>query len=67
MVDLTTLKTIAKVETGESPDAMAYEPKSGEVYIFNHRGNSATVIEAKSAKVVTTIELGGSPEFGSGG
>jgi YVTN family beta-propeller protein len=64
VVDLATLKTTAKVETGESPDAMAYEPKSGEVYIFNHRGNSATVIDAKSAKVVTTIELGGSPEFG---
>ena len=64
VVDLTTLKTITKVDTGESPDAMAYEPKSGEVYIFNHRGNSVTVIDAKSAKVVSTIELGGSPEFG---
>jgi len=64
VVDLATLKTTAKVDTGESPDAMAYEPKSGELYIFNHRGNSVTVIEAKSAKVVTTIELGGSPEFG---
>ena len=63
VVDLATLKTITKVDTGESPDAMAYEPKSGEVYIFNHRGNSVTVIEAKSAKVETTIELGGSPEF----
>ena len=64
VVDLTTLKTIAKVDTGESPDAIAYEPKRGEVYIFNHRGNSVTVIEAKSAKVVATIALGGSPEFG---
>ena len=58
VVDLTTLKTITKVETGESPDAMAYVPKSGWVYIFNHRGNSVTVIDAKSAKVVSTIELG---------
>ena len=64
VVDLATLKTIAKVDTGESPDAIAYEPKRGEVYVFNHRGNSVTVIEAKSAKVVTTIALGGSPEFG---
>jgi YVTN family beta-propeller protein len=63
VVDLTTLKTIAKVDTGESPDAIVYEPKSGEVYVFNHRGKSVTVIEAKSAKVVRTIELGGSPEF----
>ena len=64
VVDLTTLKTIAKVDTGESPDAIAYEPKRGEVYIFNHRGNSVTVIDAKNAKVVATIALGGSPEFG---
>ena len=27
VVDLTTLKTIAKVDTGESPDAIVYEPK----------------------------------------
>jgi YVTN family beta-propeller protein len=64
VVDLTTLKTIAKVDTGENPDAIAYEPKSREIYVFNHRGNSVTVIEAKSAKAVTTIALDGNPEFG---
>src|SRR4029077_3170305 len=63
VVDLTTLKTISKIETGESPDAIVYEPRRGEVYIFNHKGNSATVIDAKEAKVVATIPLGGSPEF----
>ncbi len=63
IVDLTTLKTVAKINTGESPDAIVYEPKKSEVYIFNHRGNSVTVIEPKSAKVVTTIALGGMPEF----
>jgi len=65
VVDLTTLKTISKVDTGDSPDAIVYEPKRGEVYVFNHRGNSVTVIDAKSANVVSTIELGGSPEFGA--
>ncbi|MEY2482935.1 MAG: hypothetical protein QOK24_1463 [Verrucomicrobiota bacterium] len=63
VVDLTTLKTIEKVDTGKNPDAIAYEPTKGEVYIFNHSGTSVTVIEAKSAKVVSTIELGGTPEF----
>jgi YVTN family beta-propeller protein len=63
VVDLTTLKTIAKLETGESPDAIAYELKRGEVYVFNHRGNSVTVIEAKNATLVATIALGGTPEF----
>jgi YVTN family beta-propeller protein len=63
VVDLKTLETIEKLDVGENPDAVAYEPKRGEVYVFNHSGNSATVIDAKSAKVVATIPLGGSPEF----
>jgi len=64
VVDLATLKTISKIDTGENPDAITYDAKRGEVYVFNHTGNSATVIDAKTAKVVATISLGGSPEFG---
>jgi len=63
VVDLTTLKTISKIDAGESPDAVVYEPRHREVYIFNHRGNSVTVIDAKTQKVVATIPLDGSPEF----
>lgn len=63
VVDLTSLKTLSKIETGQNPDAIAYEAERGEVYVFNHTGNSATVIDAKHAKVVATIPLGGSPEF----
>jgi YVTN family beta-propeller protein len=64
VVDLATLKTISKIDTGDGPDAFAYAAKRGELYIFNHKGNSATVIDAKNAKVVATIQLGGEPEFG---
>src|ERR1700726_1073057 len=35
VVDLTTLKTISKIDTGESPDALVYDSKPGEVYILN--------------------------------
>src|SRR5438046_9293251 len=62
-VDLKTLRTISKIETGANPDALVYEPVRGEVYFFNHSGNSATVINAKTASVVSTIALGGSAEF----
>src|SRR3954464_1809196 len=65
VVDLKTLKTISKIDTGENPDAFAYDGKRGEVYLFNHSGGSATVIDAKNAKVVATIQLGGEPEFGA--
>src|SRR4029077_7025712 len=61
-VDLKTLKTLSKVETGENPDAILYEPSREEVYAFNGRGQSATVIDAKTAKVITTVPLPGKPE-----
>jgi YVTN family beta-propeller protein len=63
IVDLKTLRTISKVETGENPDAVLYEAAREEVYAFNGKGQSATIIDAKSAKVVATIPLGGKPEF----
>jgi YVTN family beta-propeller protein len=63
VVDLTTLKTISKIDTGSNPDAVVYEPRHSEVYVFNHTGNSVTVINAKSATVSTTIQLEGTPEF----
>ena len=63
VVDLKTFKTIAKVETGENPDAILYDSTRPEVYAFNGRGKSATVINAKSNNVVSTVPLSGKPEF----
>jgi YVTN family beta-propeller protein len=63
VVDLTTLKTISKIDTGQNPDAIAYEPRHHGVYVFNHTGNSATVIDARESNVVATIPLPGNPEF----
>ena len=63
VVDLTTLKTTSKIDTGSNPDAVVYEPRHGEVYVFNHTGNSVTVINAKAASVSATIQLEGTPEF----
>ena len=63
IVDLKTLKTIQKVDTGENPDAILYEPSRHEVYTMNGRGKSATVFDAQSGKVVATIPLEGKPEF----
>src|SRR5256885_1744732 len=55
VVDLTTLKTISKIDTGQNPDAIVYASKRGEVYVFNHSANSVTVIDAKTQKAVATI------------
>ena len=63
IVDLKTLQILSKVDTGQNPDSMLYEPGQQEAYMFNGRGQSATVIDAKAGKVVATIPLDGKPEF----
>lgn len=65
MVELDSLKVLSKVETGQNPDCIIYNPGQQEVYAFNGRSDSATVIDAKSGNVVATIKLDGKPEFGA--
>jgi hypothetical protein len=64
IVDLKTLQTISRVETGANPDAILYEPKQKEIYALNHTGHSATVINAATGTVVATIPLAGDAESG---
>lgn len=65
IIDLTNLKLIKKVPTGPNPDAILYEPKSAQVWVFNGRGQSATVYDAKTGDVVgPEIKLDGKPETG---
>jgi YVTN family beta-propeller protein len=63
IVDLTTLKTVAKVDTGKDPDCIVYASGPHEVYTFNGKDNSATVFDANTGNVVATIALPGAPEF----
>jgi DNA-binding beta-propeller fold protein YncE len=63
IIDLKTLQVLSKVDTGTGPDSMLYEPGQQEFYTFNGRAQSATVIDAKSSRVVATIPLEGRPEF----
>jgi len=65
IVDLKTLLTKSKVDTGPNPDGILYVPGVQEVYTFNRDRNapSATVFSAKTGAVVTTIPLPGTPEF----
>src|SRR6478609_7447859 len=68
IIDLKTLATISKVETGANPDAVAYDPAKKEIYTFNGAqkgGFSATVIDAAKGTVVATIDLGDKPETGT--
>jgi YVTN family beta-propeller protein len=63
VIDLKTLTTKNKIAVGEKPDAIVYNSKTREVYVFNGDGHSCSVISAVTEKVVATIELPGQPEF----
>jgi DNA-binding beta-propeller fold protein YncE len=64
--DLKTLAVLARVTvTGENPDAILYEPVFHRVFVFNGGGGNATVIDAKSNKVIGTVTLDGKPELGA--
>ena len=57
--DIKTLAVVAEVPTGKNPDALLYDEFSDRVYIFNHSGGDATVVDIGAAKVTGTIVLGG--------
>jgi YVTN family beta-propeller protein len=62
--DLLNLKTIEKIKvTGSNPDAILFDSFTQRVFTFNGRSNNATVIDAKTDKVLSTIALEGKPEF----
>jgi YVTN family beta-propeller protein len=63
IVDLKTLQTLSKVDTGANPDAIVYEPTRKEIYALNHTGHSATAFEAATGHVTATIPLAGTAEF----
>jgi DNA-binding beta-propeller fold protein YncE len=64
IVDLKTLQTVSKVDTGLNPDAILYEPTRKEIYALNHTGRSVTVIDAAGGTVTATIALAGQAETG---
>jgi len=57
--DCKTLAVIAEVPTGKNPDALFYDAFSDRVYLFNHSGGDATVVDLGEAKVTGTVVLGG--------
>jgi YVTN family beta-propeller protein len=61
--NLKTLKVTGQVSAGINPDIMLFDPASKKVFAFNGRSKDATVIDAASGVVITTITMGGRPEF----
>ena len=61
--DPKTLKETNRVKVGTRPDAIMFEPLTKRVFTFNGSSNDSTVIDAVKETVLTTIPLGGKPEF----
>ncbi len=64
VIDLHSLQILAKVKTtGANPDLAVFDEYSGRVFVCNGKSANATVIDAKTDRVVGTIPLHGKPEF----
>jgi DNA-binding beta-propeller fold protein YncE len=62
--DPATLKIEQTVDVGaKDPDAILYDPFSQRVFTFNGDSNDASVIEAKTGKLLGHVALPGRPEF----
>jgi hypothetical protein len=63
IVDGKTDKAVAELPAGKGPDGAIYDPFSKFVFVMNHNGGDATVIDPIAQKVVATIPVGGVLEF----
>ncbi len=61
--DLKSNQVTQKIKVGDAPDAVLFEPTKRRVYAFNAHSHGASVIDARSEKVVATVPLPGIPEF----
>lgn len=62
--DPATLQVEQTIDVGaEDPDAILYDPYSKRVFTFNGDSNDASVIDAKSGKLLGHVALPGRPEF----
>lgn len=65
VVDPASFATLSKTDSGgANPDAITYDATRNEVWVFNHTGQSASEIDARTGKVVATIPLSGTAESG---
>jgi len=60
--DMKTFKEKQRVNVGQGPDAIVYDPSSNRVFTMNGDSHDTTAIDAKTGNVVGTIALGGKPE-----
>jgi len=63
IVDGKSDKPVAELPGGNGPDGATYDPFSKFVFVMNHNGGDATVVDPVAQKIVATIPVGGVLEF----
>jgi DNA-binding beta-propeller fold protein YncE len=63
MFDMKTLKVLSHIKTEKDCDSIFYEPASKRIFTFNGGSKNSTVIDPAKGAVISTIDLGGAPEF----
>ncbi len=65
MFDLKTFKTLGRIPAAEDADAILYDSASNRVFSLNGDAHSSTVIDPRAGTLITSIPLGGKPEYGA--
>jgi DNA-binding beta-propeller fold protein YncE len=64
MINLSTLETLTRVDTGKTPGWILYAPHKEELYVLNRTGRSASFYEADDGDPMGAIDLSGTPVSG---
>ena len=62
MFDPATLELIKKIDVGEGPDGIYYDPGTQRVFTNNHGSHDITALDAKTGNVVGTVKVEGDGE-----
>jgi DNA-binding beta-propeller fold protein YncE len=65
MFDLRTFEVLRRIPAADDADAIIYDGASNRVFTFNGDAHSSTVIDPAAGGVITSIALGGKPEYGA--
>jgi YVTN family beta-propeller protein len=63
--DGVTGKVRATIATGKKPDAVVYDPATRSLWVMNAGDGSISIVDPLTAKVIGTVSVGGSLEFGA--
>lgn len=61
--DLATLKVQQRIKAAADADAVAFDPRSGHVFVVNGDPGTLTVIDPKTDSAIATVQAGGKLEY----